>query len=102
MDMYTQLYLQWITNRTSCIAHGTLLSVTWQPGWEGSLGENGYLYMYMAESLHCSPQLSQHCLSAIFQYKIKSLKYIYSNLLIFIVIVSNIDFTIHYTLFPWP
>ena len=19
---------------------------TWQPGWEGSLGENGYMYMY--------------------------------------------------------
>ena len=32
-----------------CIAHGTLLNVMWQPGWEGSLGEN----TYMAESL-CS------------------------------------------------
>jgi len=29
-----------------CIASGTLLSVMWQPGWEGSLGENGYMYMY--------------------------------------------------------
>ena len=25
---------------------GTLLNVTWQPGWEGSLGETGYLYMW--------------------------------------------------------
>ena len=25
---------------------GTLLNVMWQPGWEGSLGENGYMYMY--------------------------------------------------------
>ena len=25
---------------------GTLLNVMWQPGWEGSLGENGYVYMY--------------------------------------------------------
>ena len=27
-------------------AQGNLLSVTWRPGWEGSLGENGYMYMY--------------------------------------------------------
>ena len=29
------------------IAQGTLLDVMWQPGWEGSLGENGYMYMYV-------------------------------------------------------
>ena len=30
-----------------CIAQGTLLNVMWQPGWEeGSLGENGYMYVY--------------------------------------------------------
>ena len=40
MDMYTLLYLKWITTRTYGIAHGTRLSVMWQPGWEGSLGEN--------------------------------------------------------------
>ena len=28
------------------IAQGTLLSVTWQLGWEGCLGENRYMYMY--------------------------------------------------------
>ena len=28
------------------IAHGTLPNVMWQPGWERSLGENGYMYMY--------------------------------------------------------
>ena len=27
----------------------------WQPGWEGSLGENGYTYMY-AEFPRCSPK----------------------------------------------
>ena len=27
---------------TYCIAHGTLLNVTWWPGREGSLGEKGY------------------------------------------------------------
>ena len=28
------------------LAHGTLLNGMWQPGWEESLGENGYIYMY--------------------------------------------------------
>ena len=28
-----------------CTAQGTLLSVLWQPGWEGSLGENGCMCM---------------------------------------------------------
>ena len=28
------------------VAHGTLLDVVWQPGWEGSLGENGYMCRY--------------------------------------------------------
>ena len=37
-------------------AQGTLLNVMWQPGWEGSLGENEYVYLGMAESLHCSPE----------------------------------------------
>ena len=34
------------TARTYCRAHGTLLQVMWQLGWEGSLGANGYMYMY--------------------------------------------------------
>ena len=42
MVLCTLLYLQW----TSCIVHGTLLGVTCQPGWEGCLGENGYMSMY--------------------------------------------------------
>ena len=29
-----------------CIAQGTLFNIMWQPGWKGSLGENGYMYMY--------------------------------------------------------
>lgn len=35
-------------------AQGNLLNGMWRPGWEGSLGENGYTCM--AESLHCSPE----------------------------------------------
>ena len=47
MDMSTLLYLKWITNKVLLyIAHGTLLSVMWQPGWEGNLEENGCMYMY--------------------------------------------------------
>ena len=45
MDMCTLLYLKWITTKTSCIAHGTLLNVMWQPRWKGSLGKNGCMYM---------------------------------------------------------
>ena len=46
MDMYTLLYLKWITNKAYCIAQGTLLNFTWQPGWAGSSEEKGYVYMY--------------------------------------------------------
>ena len=47
MDMYTLLYLKWITNKDLWyIAQGTLLNVKWQPGWEWSLGENGYMYLH--------------------------------------------------------
>ena len=28
------------------IQHRELCSVMWQPGWEGSLRENAYMYMY--------------------------------------------------------
>ena len=28
----------------------------WQPGWVGDLGEIGYMYIYMAESLHHLPE----------------------------------------------
>ena len=45
-DRYPLLYLKWNTNRSYCIAHGTLLNVMWQPGWEVSLGKNGHMYMY--------------------------------------------------------
>ena len=46
MDMYTLLYLKWVTNKVLLYSTGTLLSVMWQPGWKGSLGENGYKCIY--------------------------------------------------------
>ena len=33
-----------------CIAQGTLLNGMWQPGWEGSLGENRYMHIYIVGS----------------------------------------------------
>ena len=73
MGTYTLLYLKCITNKDR-LAQGTPLNVMWQPGWEGGLGENGYVYVWLNPfAIHL--KLSQHCLlMAISQYKIKSLK----------------------------
>ena len=51
MTEATQHTLSTKPTRTYGTAQGSLFHVMWQPGWEGSLGENGY--MYMAQSLHC-------------------------------------------------
>ena len=52
--------LKWLSmqpTRTYCIAQGTLPKVMWQPGWERSWGESGYMYMYgWIESLCCPPE----------------------------------------------
>ena len=45
MDRYALLYLNAHTTVSYCIAHRILLNAMWQPGWEGNLGENGYMYM---------------------------------------------------------
>ena len=36
------LYLKWIANK-DLRAQGTLLNAMWQPGWEGSVAEEGYM-----------------------------------------------------------
>ena len=46
ITMYTLQYLRWMSSRDYCRSQGTLLSVMWKPGREGSLGENGYMYMH--------------------------------------------------------
>ena len=75
MGMYTLLYLKWITNRDLLYtAHGTLQNVMWQPGWEGSLGENGYMYMYDWVSLLFTWNYHNIVNWLSFQYKIKSFK----------------------------
>ena len=55
MDVYTLLYLKWITHRMYCVAHGTLLNVMWQPAWKGIWGRRD-TRTCMAESLCCSPE----------------------------------------------
>ena len=45
MDMHILLYLKWITNKYLLYSTWNSLKVMWQPGWEGSLGENGCMYM---------------------------------------------------------
>ena len=45
--MDTLLCLKWITNKELLYSTGnSLLSVMGPAGGEGSLGENGYMYMY--------------------------------------------------------
>ena len=60
--------------KTYCAVHGTLLKVMWQPGWEGDLGENGYMYMDgWVPSLFTWN--SHNIVNQLFpQYKIESLK----------------------------
>ena len=43
--MYILLFSKWVTTGTYWIAQGTLLTVMWQLGWKGSLGENGYMWV---------------------------------------------------------
>ena len=43
--VHTAVYLNWITNKMPLYSTGNF-NVIWQPGWEGTLGENGYMYMY--------------------------------------------------------
>ena len=46
MDVDTRLCFTWRTGNDLLLpAQGTLLNVMWQPGWEGSLEENGYMCM---------------------------------------------------------
>ena len=44
--MNTLINFKWITTKTYCVAHGTQFSDIRQPRWDGSPGENGYMYMY--------------------------------------------------------
>ena len=75
--VYTLLHLTWITKKNLLyIAHGILLNVMCQSGWERSLGKNEYMYMYYGRvpSLFTS---NYHNIVSPFlsHYKVKSLKF---------------------------
>ena len=61
INMYTLLYLKRITNKDLPYSKETLLNVTWQPGWEGDLGEDGCMYMYGWVSSVFHLKLPQYC-----------------------------------------
>ena len=70
--VYTLLYLKWITDKD--LLHSTCNSAqcyvaTWMGGEFG--GEWIYVYVWLSP-LTAHLKLSQHCPSAILQYKIKS------------------------------
>ena len=44
MDLYTLLCLIWITNKVLLYSTRSSARVLWQPGRQGSLGENGHMY----------------------------------------------------------
>ena len=52
MDVYTLLYLKWITDRAYRIAQGPPLSVMWH--LERSLGETGSMYVCGLAPLLCT------------------------------------------------
>ena len=35
------------SSKSQVLIHGTLLNAVWQPQWEGNLGGNGYVYVYV-------------------------------------------------------
>ena len=73
MDMYTLLYLKWVTNRD-------LLCSTWNSArgnvaaWLGGEFGGEWIHVYVWLSPFAVHLKLSHCLSAILQYKIKSLK----------------------------
>ena len=45
MDTHTVLYLKWITNKNLTYNTCSSAQCYWQPGWEGRLGVNRYMYV---------------------------------------------------------
>ena len=68
-DVYTLLYLKWINSKD--LLYSTWTSVMWQPGWERSLGKDGYMYKYGCMYIYVYIQF--HCKWAVLQYKIKNI-----------------------------
>ena len=46
IDTYLLLYLKYIINKILLYSTGNSAQCLWQPRWDGSFGENGYVHMY--------------------------------------------------------
>ena len=53
-ELHTTKWLNWTQQKDLLIEQGTLLTVIWQPGAEGHLRENGYVYLYAWGPLLCT------------------------------------------------
>ena len=61
MDMYTLLYLKWITNKDRLYSTWNFASCYAAAWMEGEFGGE-WIHIYVCEqSVHCSLKLSQHC-----------------------------------------
>ena len=74
IDMYKPLYLKMANQQGPSVEHRKLCSMLCGSLNGGDFRENGYMYMYKAESLHCSPETITTLLTGYTQYKIKSSK----------------------------
>ena len=54
MDMYTLLYLKWITNKDLLYSTGSSTQ-SYVAAWRGGEFGGEWIHIYLAESLHCSP-----------------------------------------------
>ena len=79
VDMYTMLNFKWITSKDLLYSTGNFAQCYVAAWMGGDLEENGCLYIWLS-SFGVHLKLSQHCLLAILQYKIQSLKYVYKSL----------------------
>ena len=78
IHMYTLLYLKWITNKVLLYSSGN--SAQWYGSLDGrGVGARMDTCICTTKSLCCPPETITHCLMAILQYKIKSLKHTKRN-----------------------
>ena len=61
INMYTRLYLKWITNKDLLYSTGSSAHVMCQPGWEGSLRENEYMIYKRLSPSAVHLKLSPRC-----------------------------------------
>ena len=75
VDMYTLLYLKWVTKKDLLCSTGNFVQCYAAAWMESEFGDRVDTSIFMAESLYYSPETITHCLlKAIPQYKIENLK----------------------------